>query len=305
VKKALLVGINSYPDSPLRGCCNDVEDWHKVLTTVGKYTPDHVRAVCDNRADTAGIKHRMNWLRQGLTGPGDEVTFQYSGHGSHVRDRGVLDELEDHQDEILCPVDLDWKDKLITDDYIGQWLRTFPAGVRIIVILDCCHSGTATRDLQPPEDNPHYKRDRFLAPPIDIELRSRPSGSRSLLQRKKIGRGVLDGGTKKKKSCWDRLFGSKESKPGPKRGPGQIEVASLNHVLLSGCRSDQTSADAYINGRYSGAMTYYMTREIMKDPTRPIAKIHAAGRSAILEGGYSQESQLEGPAKLLDGPLFS
>ncbi|MDO9111692.1 MAG: caspase family protein [Desulfatirhabdiaceae bacterium] len=35
-----------------------------------------------------------------------------------------------------------------------------------------------------------------------------------------------------------------------------------NHVLFSGCRDNQTSADVYISGAYNGAFTYYFCRHI-------------------------------------------
>lgn len=141
MKKALLVGIDRYPSAPLQGCLNDVEDWHRLLTTEGRYHPDNIRVVCDDRATTQGIRNRMTWLREGITGPGDEVFFSFSGHGSQVRDRGPLDELADYKDEIICPFDLDWNTKVITDDDIGDWLKEFPKGTRIIVVLDCCLTG--------------------------------------------------------------------------------------------------------------------------------------------------------------------
>lgn len=313
MKKALLVGINAYPTSPLRGCLNDVEDWHKVLTSTGKYAPDNVRVVADERATTQGIRDRMAWLKEGITGPGDEVLFAYSGHGSQVRDRGAADELADHMDEILCPVDLDWNSKVITDDDLGEWLKGFPAGTRILVILDCCHSGTGTRDFRPPVENPHYKADRYIHPPIDIALRAEGLKQQKDVSRVRFGHGFGQRvrawrETKEAQRAtgwWSWLFGSKP-KPRPKPViPAAPQPVALNHVLISGCRSDQTSADAFINGRYNGALTRFVINEIAKGGNRSVAEIHAAARAAILSAGYAQESQLEGPANLLSGPMFA
>ena len=36
----------------------------------------------------------------------------------------------------------------------------------------------------------------------------------------------------------------------------------MNHVLYSGCRDNQTSADANSGGSYNGAFTYYTKRFI-------------------------------------------
>ncbi len=308
MKKALIVGINSYPTAPLRGCVNDAEDWWEILTTLGGYAPDNVRVLCDDRATTEGIKHRMDWLLEGITGPGDEVFFQYSGHGSQIRDRGELDELADHMDEILCPVDLDWKEKVITDDDIGTWVRKFPAGTKVYLVLDCCHSGTGTRDLRPVAENPHYKADRYLHPPLDIELRGRSIGTqRGVIQRKRVGLGEHVR-TTPTPTFWEWLLQAlfnAQPKPKPKPKPKPAPPKSVQHVLISGCRSDQTSADAFIDGRYNGALTRHLINEIKKAPNGTITAVQGAARQAILSAGFTQESQLEGPSDLVDSPLFS
>jgi hypothetical protein len=310
MKKALLVGINAYPTSPLRGCLNDVEDWHRLITTVGQYSPDNVRALCDSRATTQAIKDRLTWLREGIR-PGDEVLFQFSGHGSQVRDRGVLDELADHMDEIICPVDLDWDQKLITDDDLSDWIAGFPKGVRVIVVLDSCHSGTGTRDFRPPMENPHYKADRYLPPPLDIELRGRSvEGSRAPMKRSRIGYGNKSGFARKMKAKsrgWVPWWFRFRIRPKPKPvivAPVAPAVPGGNHVLISGCRSDQTSADAFINNRYNGALTRYFVNEVTQSPGRKLAEVHAAAKAAILSGGFTQESQLEGPPSYMDIPFF-
>lgn len=307
MKRALLVGINAYPTSPLRGCVNDVEDIHGLITSVGGYRPDDVRALCDARATTGAIKERLAWLQRDSK-PGDDVFFSYSGHGSQVRDRGVQDELADHMDEILCPVDLDWDQKLITDDDLGDWLRGFQPGVKLTLFLDCCHSGTGTRDLRPPMENPHYKADRYLHPPLDIELRGRMIQNQRAIGRVRLGRGEKSGFTRKrnakKRGFFSWLFRpTSRPKPKPVVAP-VVATPSLNHVLIAGCRSDQTSADAFINGRYNGALTHYFTKSLLAGAARPLSQVHAEARQAILTNGYSQESQLEGPESLLSQPIF-
>jgi hypothetical protein len=310
-KRALLVGINQYPTSPLRGCLNDVEDWHKLITSVGGYTPENVRALCDERATTQGIKDRLAWLKEGAK-PGDEVFFQFSGHGSQVRDRGVQDELADHMDEIICPVDLDWEQKVITDDDLADWIAGFPTGVRITVVLDSCHSGSGTRELRPPMENPHYKADRYIHPPLDIELRSRVTdGTKAPMKRARMGHGKKSGFVRKTRAVTGTRFLSWFFRPKPKPKLKPVVVApavpvtpGLNHLLISGCRSDQTSADAFIGGRYNGALTRFMVDAFSKAPAGIVSAVHSQAKQAMISAGYSQESQLEGPDSLLSRPLF-
>ena len=79
---------------------------------------------------------------------GDVALLHYSGHGSNVPDDNH-DEA-DSRDEILCPTNLDWDDPLRDD-----WLRTtfdgLRDGVSFTAIMDCCHSGTNTRAILPPD----------------------------------------------------------------------------------------------------------------------------------------------------------
>lgn len=302
-KKALLVGINAYPGSPLNGCLNDVEDWFHVLTTVGGFNPDKIQAICDQRATTQGIKAGLDWLRNGAQ-TGDEIVFTYSGHGSQVRDKNG-DELDDGMDECICPVNLNdpdyWDNGVILDDDIGNWLKSFPAGVKLTVILDSCHSGSGTRELGP--GNPHPVRERYLPPPLDIELRHRAVGEqRKALHKRRFGHGGV--------SSSKAVFGKKISKtsrgltPIPGTARGTVVIPGMNHLLMSGCRSDQTSADAYINGRYNGAFSYYAINEVKRGAARSLNVVHAAYLNDIKSGGYTQEPQLEGPLERVNAPLF-
>lgn len=310
-KKALLVGINTYPTAPLQGCVNDVELMHDALIQQYDFPPDDVRVLCDARATTAAIKHRLDWLVTDAK-PDDVLVFHFSGHGSQVRDRGPLDELADHKDEILCPVDLDWRDKVITDDDLGQFFKRVPDDVNFYVVLDCCHSGTGTRDLRPPgedEGNPHRINYRHLPPPFDIEARFR---NREMATTR-IGLGVERMTMKRERkraaqpsfpfwAFW-RWYRPKPPIPPPPPDHAKV-IETMNHVLVSGCRSDQTSADAHFNRRYQGAMTYYLTRQISEEPGAPLRQVHEKAREAILSR-FTQESQLEGPSRLLNRPVFT
>jgi len=273
VDRILQVGINAYPSSPLNGCVNDVARWNQVFRAYG-FHPDNIRAVVDDRATTENIRFRMAWAREGVE-PGDTVVFQFSGHGSQVRDRNN-DELADKMDEIICPVDLDWGKKMITDDEISAWARSFPVGVKLIIILDCCHSGTGTR-------NPHKlkKKDprrRYLPPPLDIALRSH---RREL---KEFPHGFV------KRKWWVN---------------GNIHyVNEMNHLLISGCRSNQYSYDAWFGGTANGAFTHYLTELLLKQKETKIKRLHKKLLRRIRRGGYNQKPQLEGPAEWLKRPLF-
>lgn len=56
-------------------------------------------------------------------------------------------------------------------------------------------------------------------------------------------------------------------KPNAKKRKSILRGDDVNYVLYSGCQERQTSADAYINGRYNGAFTYYWLRALSDTKT--------------------------------------
>src|SRR5262245_6466753 len=72
---------------------------------------------------------------------GDIFFLTYSGHGGQLPDMNG-DEV-DNQDETWCLYDGE-----LVDDDINSTLCAFKAGVRVLVLSDSCHSGTATRAIE-------------------------------------------------------------------------------------------------------------------------------------------------------------
>ena len=75
---------------------------------------------------------------------GDTLLVTYSGHGSQAADgsrsKGITGDEEDGMDETWCLFD----GHLYDDELVACW-KKFEPGVRIVVVLDSCHSSTATR----------------------------------------------------------------------------------------------------------------------------------------------------------------
>lgn len=262
-KKALLVGINDYKGiSDLRGCVNDVLDMHFTLRSLFGFETRDVRVLTDSRATKDGIVHRLKWLVEGAKA-GDFLIFHFSGHGSQIRDRDH-DELEDQLDELICPYDMDWDGKFITDDDLNKIFKDVPEGVLLEVFLDSCHSGTGLKEmgLAPPPDMapPNPTLNRYLPPPADIFLRT--SGEQDEL-----------------KPC-----GFVQ---------GQLERANKHHILWTGCLAQQTSADAYIGGRYHGAFTYHFSKHLRANRQISRKDLLQKVRASLIHGNYSQIPQLE------------
>ena len=77
-----------------------------------------------------------------------------------------------------------------------------------------------------------------------------------------------------------------------------------NIVLVSGCRSDQTSADASFAGRANGALSYYLIQELKAHPTQAMSTTITKVRQALVAHRFEQIPQLEGPAPLLTLPFL-
>src|SRR5436190_18475232 len=97
-RRALLVGINDYPDpaNRLEGCVNDVFLMSAILQECG-FAPEDIRVVLNERATATGILDRLEWLLEGTEDGQDRVLF-YSGHGAQIPDYGEKEKV-DHLDE--------------------------------------------------------------------------------------------------------------------------------------------------------------------------------------------------------------
>ena len=258
---------------------NDVLLMSKTLREQYGFTGDScVKLLTDERANTAGIRKGLEWLT-GDASPGDSLVFHFSGHGSQVRDIDG-DELSDNLDEIICPYDMDWNDPF-TDDDLAEVCGKVPKGALFTIILDCCHSGTGLRNFLRPDLPIRYK---FLPAPVEVRHRSE-----TRIESRGIDRSVTMAGPDKGLPV--RRFG--------------VNVTKTNAVLIAGCRSDQTSADAWIDGDYHGALTYYLWRSLRSSKWKTTyRKLITATGAALADHNYDQVPQLEGPVKLLAASVF-
>lgn len=139
---AYLFGLNYSSESfPLQGCINDVRMMGSLLRS--QYGIPAVVFTDDvSKADTsrAGILRRLNELAVRSTVESlDLAIIHFSGHGTQVRDTNG-EEL-DGADECIVPNDVVISG-LIRDDELHATLMRFNRSTRILIIMDCCHSGT-------------------------------------------------------------------------------------------------------------------------------------------------------------------
>ena len=166
VRRALLIGIGKYEVLPrLPGTKNDIELVKQVLLTRYGFTEEHMRIVKDEAATREGVLAALHQLVQ-EAGPNDIVYIHYSGHGSQVKDLSG-DEAGDQLDETIVPQDgrtTGVPD--ITDDELEEILSNLKTE-SAVVVLDSCHSGTATRGLE--------VRVRAVSPDSRVALYKQPA----------------------------------------------------------------------------------------------------------------------------------
>jgi hypothetical protein len=262
-REALLVGINDYNGvNDLQGCINDVTNVRSVLKTFFGFENTDIRVLTDSRATRKNILSRLEkMVRNAVTG--DYLIFHFSGHGSQIRDREG-DELADHMDELICPCDMNWDDGFISDDMFSDILKHLKKGVRMEILLDSCHSGTGTRDLMPiltsGRSDVRFSHYRYLKPPADIEC---------------------------------RYLGDEETLKPSKSFSTDKEI-TLNHILWAGCKDNQTSADALIDGNYNGAFSYYFCKHVRESGGNiSRAELYTRVKNSLKFNHFSQVPQLE------------
>ena len=142
-KRAVLIGINDYKAVPqLMGSVNDVAAIRHILLTRWGFSPENIVTLTDQQATRVAILGALRSLvRQ--SGPDDTVLVHYSGHGSQVQD--LNGDEEDGLDETLVPYDGRTPGVPdIVDDELDQIFSELHASA-VLIVLDSCHSGTATR----------------------------------------------------------------------------------------------------------------------------------------------------------------
>lgn len=76
--------------------------------------------------------------------------------------------------------------------------------------------------------------------------------------------------------------------------------------LISGCREDQTSADAFFDGRYNGALTYFLVERLKAgEDALPLATLVQNIRGRLEGAAYDQEPQLHGPDEIVGRGFLS
>ncbi|MCA0376834.1 MAG: caspase family protein [Gemmatimonadetes bacterium] len=138
-RRAVCIGIDSYPTMPLDGCVNDSRNWAARLAAAGFEVTSLHNAKATRKAMLEALTTLIADSKRG-----DHLVYQYAGHGTQVDD---LDGDEvDRLDEALVPYDYQRGALLIDDDIYRACAKLAERpGVTLTFFMDCCHSGSNTR----------------------------------------------------------------------------------------------------------------------------------------------------------------
>lgn len=297
-RKALLIGIN-YTGSAhqLNGCHNDVANMSEFLSYQG-YEQNSMVIMTDDREGAYypsghNILAAMAWL---VSEPGTCNFLHYSGHGGQVRDStgnnptGVID--------TICPVDFEERGQIDSDTLHSHLVSALPPNSSLFVVLDCCHSGSALE--------------------LPFVYRSDDDGNVGLVDNLKQGVHLMAEGADlfaggfslyKLQEAQDLYAGATnffrsmhhrhdQEQDGPGLGQddrfGQQYAGEQKQVsMFSGCRDEQTSADANIGGVGEGAMTWAFLETMKQTGGQPTyVEALQQTRVCLRNSNYPQVPQL-------------
>jgi len=282
---AFLVAIDDYP-SPipkLRGCVNDIDAFAAYLServAGNKGVALKLKTLKNGEATRAAIVDGFRG-HLGQAKKGDVALFCYSGHGSQEQAPEEFWKIEpDHLDETLVCFDSrsagSWD---LADKEIAKLIGEVAAkGPHFAVILDCCHSGSGTREIESvvrraPTDLRRRPIESFFVSPAEAEV---ASVSRSV-QAKEAGRYA------------------------PPEG---------RHVLFTACRDDEEAKEHIGDGKHRGAFSFFLGDALKSAAGVPTYRELFARASALVSSQVRNQSpQIEATqnddldATFLDGAI--
>jgi len=152
--RALLIGVGRYAqfEERLNGVSLDLSMMREMVHLMG-FKHSEIKVLEHEQASTARVYDAIeNWLINGV-GADDRVLFYFSGHGSQIPDEN--NDEDDQFDEVLLLYDTVLTEKhgrqtlsgVLPDDHLNHMLARMKSR-NILVVLDACHSGSATKRLQ-------------------------------------------------------------------------------------------------------------------------------------------------------------
>jgi len=129
MKRALIVGIDDYPISPLHGCVNDANSIGTILESNGDGSPNFSIKLLTSLTTNITRPSLREAIDQLFSGDPNMALLYFSGHGLLTASGGFL-----------VTQDATKYDEGVSMDEVLNWANNSKATNKVI-ILDCCHSG--------------------------------------------------------------------------------------------------------------------------------------------------------------------
>lgn len=129
MKKALIVGVNDYANSPLHGCVNDANAIGAILESHGDGSPNFGVKIMTSPNSPINRSTLRESIESLFSGSSDMALLYFSGHG-YIKSTGGY----------LVTTDAKKYDEGVSMDEILVLANASKAKNKVI-ILDCCHSG--------------------------------------------------------------------------------------------------------------------------------------------------------------------
>jgi Caspase domain len=142
MRRALVVGVNEYPGSPLYGCENDAQRIGKLLEKHHDAAPNFETQIYLSTARRITRDFLRGSLEKLFADPADAALFFFAGHGS------------DKRGGVLVTVDYTSNDEGIPMEEVLKLANEASKRIKeIFIVLDCCHSGYAGGSWIAPDVN--------------------------------------------------------------------------------------------------------------------------------------------------------
>jgi len=123
-------------------CSIDGRNMEQLVRSCG-IPQQNITAMYDEQCTKENVQEQIEQIAAQCQ-PGDFFVYYYSGHGTNMADQ-TGDEA-DGQDEAFCFVTPDgqvsYESCMTDDDFSDVMTSNLDDGVNIIILTDCCHSGT-------------------------------------------------------------------------------------------------------------------------------------------------------------------
>lgn len=330
-KRAVLVGINyvgTRVQPQLEGCVNDVLMIKDALVRHYGFPEENIQLLIDSQN---GGKYPMPTAQNILdqfsaaiqkSKDDDILLFHYSGHGAQQYD--FSGEEDDNENEFLVSYDA----QPITDDMLKALLTHASPGVKFTFIADCCHSGTMLdqpkQDIRITGDKSTTEGDPFNnAAAFAPKSRSTPKFVSRELNPEQLLEFIKDTypSADKYMAASPSISSDLSSDLPDDAGPADWVSTTVSHaakkaadlpalkmkhcVLVSGCMDDQTSADAFIDGKSNGALSYALVKAIKGASGIPSHReVVSVARDWLATTGYDQDPTLTCDDDIPDLPFI-